>query len=264
MKRRCYPNKSVAKSGARERCAKAGEIFDNVKLIEGENWQDIPFVNDDAKSSAVLIVAKTEPDPFQGFYVRRWDHPYEPNFETCTYDLLEFCQQVKIRKFFELGRAGNLIVWTRDESTSVPYFIGAYEAVTKFRKVRGRVDSRWKTRTALLAAEAHVLPYAKRIPMKNFEEVFRKEHFRFPSEERTLPFDSCYGQKDLMSRDLTESLLSVIRRNAVGNVAYRRIGELHTQKMQEIQRERGREILRFRKRFVTASDLNSSKGNAAL
>jgi len=167
-----------------------------MRLIGGEKWKDIEFLNEDAKLSSVLIVVKTEPEPFEGFYIRRWDHPYEPSFETRTYNLLEFCQQKKVKIFLETGKAGNLIVWTRDEKTKKLYFIGVYEGIQKLRKIEGYDRGEWKPRTALMAAEAYVVPHGKGVLMKDFESEFGRRGLVFPSEKKIGPYHSCYGLCD--------------------------------------------------------------------
>jgi hypothetical protein len=254
-------NKSCVPQKPQKRCGRNNGIFGQVRLIKDEDWKDIAFVSEKAKALSVLVVMKTEPEPFGGFYIRRWDHPYEPNFETRTYNLLEFCQQKKVRKFFETGRAGNLIVWTRDEKTREPYFIGAYERIVKLRKVEGLDHEKWKPRTALMALSAYVVPYGKRISMKDFEEEFKKRGLSFPSKKKRIPYESCYGLKDILDRELAEPIMGVTRDNAMESKEFRGIGELHTREMLRKQRElkekRSRtSVDRFQKRFVTMQDMN--------
>lgn len=267
MKHRCHPGKASLHSKARKRCGEASEIFSNVRLIEGENWKDIQFVDDDARSSVVLIVAKTEPEPFEGFYIRRWDHPYEPNFETRTYNLLEFCQQRKVRRFFERGLAGNLIVWTRDEKTGELYFIGAYEGIDKMRRVKGYDGEELKSRTALMAKAVYVLPYERSLPMASFENEFKKRDLAFPSKTKISSRHSCYGVY-VIGKELAGPILRRIKMNAVESGEYRKIAEPHTAEMSKRTREidklnrtRKRKINvdRVQKRFVTTRDMQYAK-----
>jgi len=245
-------------------CAGTPDIFRHVRLVKGEEWKNIKFESEDAKLSAVLVVAKTEPEPFEDFYIRRWDHPYEPNFETKTYNLLEFCQQDKIRKYFQMGKATNLIVWTEDENSGEFCFIGAYRGIRKFRKIEGVDHGRWKPRTALMASEVYVVPFGKGIPMKDFESEFRRRKLAFPSEQKASAYQSCYGHY-IIDKELTDSLMKAIMRNAVTDEVYASLAEPHTKDMLERQRELKRlrnrtvSVDRFRKRFVTKQDLKYAR-----
>lgn len=259
---RCLPGKKQIRS-----CHRSGDVFDNLTLIKGEEWKSIRFENDDADLSSVLIVAKTEPEPFEGFYVRRWDHPYEPNFETRTYNLLEFCQQKKVKGFFETGRAGNLIVWTRDEKTKRPYVTGAFERLQKLRRIKGYDRGALKPRTALRFAEAYVLPYENRIPMRDFEDEFRERNLAFPSVGKMSPYHSCYGNY-VIDKTLTKVIMDAIKKNAVKSEVYGNIGELHTidmaRKQKEISqtnrnRKRKIDVDKFRKRFTTKQEIEHAR-----
>jgi hypothetical protein len=235
-----------------------------MRLIKGKEWKNIKFTSEDARFHAVLIVAKTEPEPFEGFYIRRWDHPYEPNFETRTYNLLEFCQQEKVKNFFETGMAGNVIVWTKDEKTSELYFIGAFKGIEKLRRIEGYDCGEWKPRTALMATEAYVVSYDKGIPMRDFEGEFRKRGLAFPCKRRISPYHSCYGRSYTIDEELAKSIMNVIQDNAVESDVYGSLAEHHTDEMlrkqeeiMEINKKRSRRINadRFRKRFVTKQEI---------
>lgn len=152
-------------------------------------------------------------------------------------------------------------MWTRDEKTCEPYFIGAYERIVKLRKVKGLDYGKWKPRTALIAVRAFAVPYGKRISMKKFEQDFEKRGLSFPSKKKRIPYDSCYGLKDILDSELTESILGLIRDNAMESEEFRRIGELYTREMLRKQRElkekrRRTDFDRFQKRFVTMQDMN--------
>ena len=268
MKKQCLQHKTcLPKAKRRESCASCPDIFSHMRLIKDEEWKDIKFLDEDSKLSSVLVVAKTEPEPFEGFYIRRWDHPYEPNFETRTYNLLEFCQQKKVKNFFETGKAGNLIVWTRDEKTGKLYFIGAYEGIQKLRKIEGYSGGKWKSRTALMASEAYVAPHGKGIPMKDFTNEFRRRSLAFPSQKKLSPYHSCYGYY-VIDKELTESLMNVIKKNAVGSKTYGKLTKTHTRSMlkklkeiTEINKKRHRKlnIDKFQKRFVTKPEMRYAK-----
>lgn len=249
-------------------CARSRNVFRHMRLIEGEEWKNIEFVSEDAKSSAVLMVVKTEPDPFRGFYVRRWDHPYEPNFETKTYNLLEFCQQNKVQKYFETGMAGNLIVWTRNERNGKLHFIATYKRVRNLRKVGGCDRGRWKPRTVLMAVETYVVPYGGGVPMKDFESKFEERRLAFPSDERISPYHSCYGHY-VIDKELTKAIMDAVENNAVKSRVYGDLAESHTKEMLSRQRavmklnKRRRKgkynVDRFRKRFVTKQEIEYAK-----
>lgn len=256
----CVPKKKCFES-----CDDVQGIFGNMKPIPEEKWKGIEFESEDAKSRSVLIVAKTEAEPFGGFYVRRWDHPYEPNFETRTYNLLEFCQQRKVKRFFETGRAGNLIVWTKDEKNGGLYFIGAYKRVRKLRNVLGRDRGGWRPRVALMADETFVLPHGKGVPMEDFEADFRKQGFAFPSKERISPFHSCYGHY-VINKELTNLLTSAIGKNAVDGKVYLDLAEPYAEELSKLRQSSNRKInvQRFRQRFVTQKEMGFAKDAAIL
>jgi hypothetical protein len=236
-----------------------------MKPVQGEKWKDIEFGSEDAESCGVLIVAKTEAEPFRGFYVRRWDHPYEPNFETRTYNLLEFCQQRKVKRFFETGMAGNLIVWTKDEKTGGLYFIGSYKGVRKLRIVEGYDRGKRKPRVALMANETCVLPYGKGIPMEDFEAEFGRRGLAFPSKKRISPFHSCYGCY-IIEKELTSSLVSAIGKNAVSGEAYLDLAEPYAEYLRKLRQSSRRRVnvQRFRPRFVTKKEMEFAKERAIL
>jgi hypothetical protein len=268
MKIKCgYRENCMSKERQLKRCGERPEAFGHMRLIKGEEWKNIKFASKDARLSAVLVVAKTEPEPYEGFYVRRWDHPYEPNFETRTYNLLEFCQQQKVKNFFETGKAGNLIVWTRDEKTGRLYFIGTYKGILKLRKIEGYDRGKWKPRTALIATETYVVQHGKAILMEDFENEFKKRGLAFPSEKRISPYHSCYGRYVIGSK-LARSIMKAIQKNAVKSEVYGNLAEPHTKEMLEKQKEiqkinekcvRKINIDRFQKRLVTKQEMRYAK-----
>ena len=264
METRCGHREScMSKERQLKRFDERPEVFGHMRLIKGEEWKNIKFASKDARLSAVLVVAKTEPEPYEGFYIRRWDHPYEPNFETRTHNLLEFYQQQKVKNFLKTGKAGNLIVWTRDEKTGGLYFIGTYKGIRKLRKIEGYDRGKWKPRTALIATETYVAQHSKAILMKNFENEFKKRGLAFPSEKRISPYHSCYGRY-VIDGKLARSIMEAIQKNAVDSEVYGNLAELHTQEMLNKQKEilkinkeciRKINVDRFRKRFVTKQEI---------
>lgn len=266
MKGNCLRRQSfeTTKSCAPNHIGKTQALaFSGMRLINGEEWKDIKFVDEEAKSNAVLIVCKTEPEPFEGFYVRRWDHPYEPNFETKTYNLLEFCQQNKIQKYLRAGKAGNLIVWTRDEKTKKLYFIGDYVGIQKFRSIEGCKDGAWMPRVALMATETFIVPHHRAIPMKDFEHEFLNRGLCFPTQDEICPFHSTYGHY-VVRKELARVIMNVIEKNGVASEVYADLSESHTREMLKKQAElmklsetRNRKINfdRCRRRFVTRQEM---------